>query len=84
MLMRGKHRRPIRGTRFVATAMAAVLGLGLIAVVGPAEAATWTSTYNVSATGWSGNEPLVAVDRQGDSLMVWMGRTTVARTSRCS
>jgi ABC-type transporter Mla subunit MlaD len=57
--MRGDHRRPVRVTRSVAGAMAAVLGLGLIAVVGPAEAATWTSTYTVSATGWSGQEPVV-------------------------
>ncbi|HEX2772503.1 MAG TPA: hypothetical protein VHN18_08755 [Micromonosporaceae bacterium] len=52
--------------------MVAALTVGLIAIVGPAEAATWTSTYNVSATGWMGQDsPTVAVDRQGDALLVW-------------
>jgi hypothetical protein len=70
--MRGKHRRPVHVTRSIATAMVAVLTVGLIAIVGPAEAATWTSTYNVSATGWLGTDsPIVAVDRQGDALLVW-------------
>jgi hypothetical protein len=38
----------------------------------PAAHAAWTSTYNVSPTGWMGQDsPTVAVDRQGDSLLVW-------------
>jgi hypothetical protein len=72
MLMRGKHRKPIRVTRAVASATVAGLTVGLIAIVGPADAATWTSTYNISATGWLGSDsPTVAVDRQGDALLVW-------------
>lgn len=34
--------------------------------------AAWTSTWNVSASGWTPDDsPTVSVDRQGDALLAW-------------
>src|SRR5437870_11984400 len=56
--------------RAVTAALVGALTIA-VAVAAPAEA-TWTSTYSLSATGWQGQDsPTVAVDRQGDSLLVW-------------
>ncbi|MEU8849827.1 hypothetical protein AB0C70_27195 [Streptomyces sp. NPDC048564] len=34
--------------------------------------AAWTSTWNVSASGWTADDsPKVSVDRQGDALLTW-------------
>ncbi|MEK8104022.1 hypothetical protein NKG94_00920 [Micromonospora sp. M12] len=46
----------------------------LAAVPAPAWAATWSPIQVVSEAGWSGqDQPFVAVDRQGDSLLAWAG-----------
>lgn len=74
-VMRGGYRperRRLILIRTVAAAAVAALGAWLVVLTMPAEAATWTSTYNVSASGWLGTDsPTVAVDRQGDALLVW-------------
>lgn len=68
----GNSRRKRLLARAVAATVTGALGIWLVSVVVPAEAATWSSTYNVSATGWMGQDsPTVAVDRQGDALLVW-------------
>jgi hypothetical protein len=66
-----------RGDRIVnrhllrtATALVGALSMWLV-IVPPAEA-SWTPTRSVSPAGWMGQDsPTVAVDRQGDSLLVW-------------
>ncbi len=66
-----------RGDRFVnrhllrtATALVGALSIWLV-IVPPAEA-SWTPTRSVSPAGWMGQDsPTVAVDRQGNSLLVW-------------
>jgi hypothetical protein len=41
----------------------------------PAAKATWSTTREVSAVGWEGQDfPTVAVDRQGDRLFAWAAR----------
>ncbi|MGW3783551.1 hypothetical protein ACWD5Z_03145 [Micromonospora chokoriensis] len=46
----------------------------LVAAPAPARAATWSPVQVVSEAGWSGqDQPFVAVDRQGDSLLAWAG-----------
>lgn len=46
----------------------------LVAAPAPALAATWSPVQVVSEAGWSGqDQPFVAVDRQGDSLLAWAG-----------
>lgn len=48
----------------------AVLLAGIFFV--PAAKAAWSTTREVSAQGWMGQDsPTVAVDRQGDRLLVW-------------
>jgi hypothetical protein len=50
---------------------AAVLGASLV-LAAPAQAATWTPVQDVSAPGWEGSDwPSVAVDREGDTILVW-------------
>lgn len=62
--------------RLAGAAAGGVLGASLLAVA-PAQAATWTPVQDVTAPGWSGQDwPAVAVDRQGDSLLVWAGCDT--------
>ncbi|MEU4337231.1 hypothetical protein AB0F59_21740 [Micromonospora lupini] len=53
----------------------AVGALAVLATVPtPARAATWTPEQVVSEAGWSGqDQPFVAVDRDGDSLLAWAG-----------
>ncbi|MFG1650759.1 hypothetical protein ACGFIE_12575 [Micromonospora sp. NPDC049275] len=53
----------------------AVGALAVLATVPtPAQAATWTPEQVVSEAGWSGqDQPFVAVDRDGDSLLAWAG-----------
>jgi hypothetical protein len=52
--------------------VATAAGIGVAATLTMTAEAAWTSTWNVSATGWSGSDsPQVAVDRQGDSLLAW-------------
>ena len=65
---------PAGGWRRLAAAVACgVLG-GSSLVVTPASAATWTAIQDVSAPGWSGQDSsTVAVDREGDALLVWAG-----------
>src|SRR6266536_2365679 len=66
-----------RGDRLVnrhllrpATALVGALSIWLV-IVPPAEA-SWTPTRSGSPAGWMGQDsPTVAVDRQGDSLLVW-------------
>ena len=54
-----------------AIALGGALSLAVGVAVLPAEAA-WTGPYGLSAAGWTGQDsPTVAVDRQGDSLLVW-------------
>ncbi|HZO64744.1 MAG TPA: hypothetical protein VFB74_07060 [Kribbellaceae bacterium] len=49
-----------------------VTGLALTAVVAAPAGGAWTTTVPVSASGWTGQDsPTVAVDRQGDALLVW-------------
>ncbi|MEU8167746.1 hypothetical protein AB0B97_14730 [Micromonospora sp. NPDC049004] len=46
----------------------------LATVPAPAQAASWTPVRVVSEAGWSGqDQPFVAVDRDGDSLLAWAG-----------
>ncbi|HYN96254.1 MAG TPA: hypothetical protein VES42_20615 [Pilimelia sp.] len=57
--------------RLVGAVAGGVLGASLLVAV-PARAATWTPIQDVTAPGWSGSDaPTVAVDREGDSLLVW-------------
>ncbi len=58
--------------RRLAGAASGILGASLL-VATPAQAATWTPIRDVTAPGWSGNSATVAVDRQGDALLVWSG-----------
>ncbi|MEH1057235.1 hypothetical protein V6U89_18785 [Micromonospora sp. CPCC 206171] len=52
--------------------MTGALTISLLTVASPAQAASWTSIYGVSATGWMGQDsPTVSTDRQGDALLVW-------------
>lgn len=68
----GQRRRKRRLARPLAAVTAGTLGMWLMTVVLPAEAATWSPTYNVSASGWMGQDsPTVSVDRQADALLVW-------------
>jgi hypothetical protein len=72
---KGRLKRAVTATLVGALAIA-------VTVAAPAEA-TWTSTYNLSATGWQGQDsPTVAVDRQGDSLLVWAA--CISGQSGCS
>lgn len=59
--------------RFLAgMSVAAAAGLALTATVTLNAQAAWTSTWNVSASGWTADDsPRVAVDRQGDALLTW-------------
>lgn len=51
---------------------AAAAGLAVTATVGMNAEAAWTSSWNVSASGWSAaDSPQVSVDRQGDALLAW-------------
>ncbi|MFG2121962.1 hypothetical protein [Streptomyces sp. NPDC048710] len=51
---------------------AAAAGLAVTATVGMDAEAAWTSSWNVSASGWSAaDSPQVSVDRQGDALLAW-------------
>ncbi len=53
-------------------AATAIAGLVLSAVVAAPAGGAWTTTVPLSASGWNGQDsPTVAVDRQGDALMVW-------------
>ena len=62
-----------RATPAASAFLLGILALLLVAVVAPANAATWTPTSDVSPSGWWGQDsPRVAVDRQGDSLLAWV------------
>ncbi|MFC0625967.1 hypothetical protein [Kribbella deserti] len=55
-----------------AVAFGGVLLLAASTAVQPANAA-WSGTYAASAAGWTAaDSPTVAVDRQGDALLVWV------------
>jgi hypothetical protein len=59
-----------RSGRFVAVVGAVVVASALIA---PAALGLWSTTRDVSADGWETQDsPTVAVDRQGDRLLVWV------------
>ncbi|MGW2701561.1 hypothetical protein [Streptomyces sp. NPDC001340] len=52
--------------------VAVAAGLAVTATVGMNAEAAWTSSWNVSASGWSAaDSPQVSVDRQGDALLAW-------------
>ncbi|MFJ9865235.1 hypothetical protein [Streptomyces sp. NPDC101165] len=52
--------------------VAAAAGLAVTATVGMNAEAAWTSSWSVSASGWSAaDSPQVSVDRQGDALLAW-------------
>jgi hypothetical protein len=62
-----------RRTRQFAAGVIGALAV-LAGVPAPAWAATWSPIQVVSEPGWSGlDQPFVAVDRQGDSLLAWAG-----------
>jgi hypothetical protein len=73
--MRGTGRVGKRHLIRMATAVIGALSLWMVKA--PAADASWTPTYNVSPAGWQGQDsPTVAVDRQGDSLLVWAACNT--------
>jgi hypothetical protein len=54
-----------------------LMTVGAVVIAGvltmTAAKATWSTTYNVSAVGWTAEDsPTVAVDRQGKRLLVWV------------
>ncbi|MGW2746889.1 hypothetical protein [Streptomyces sp. NPDC001450] len=52
--------------------VATAAGLAVTATVGMNAEAAWTSSWSVSASGWSAaDSPQVSVDRQGDALLAW-------------
>ncbi|MDG4810944.1 hypothetical protein O7634_29655 [Micromonospora sp. WMMD1120] len=67
------HRAGRAATRRLAAGVVGAVAL-LAAVPTPARAATWSPIQVVSEAGWSGqDQPFVAVDREGDSLLAWAG-----------
>ncbi|WP_225320622.1 hypothetical protein [Streptomyces luteolifulvus] len=51
---------------------ATAVGIAVTATLSMSAQAAWTSTWNVSAPGWSpADTPKVSVDRQGDALLTW-------------
>jgi hypothetical protein len=77
------RRGDLIGKRRLTRAATAVLGaLSMWLVLVPPAEASWTPTDKVSPAGWMGQDsPKVAVDRQGDSLLVWAACKT--GTSGC-
>ncbi|MFJ8081910.1 hypothetical protein ACIQ6Y_14990 [Streptomyces sp. NPDC096205] len=73
MAARGtRHRRSVKARVWAGVSVAAAAGLAVTATLSMSAEAAWTSTWNVSASGWIGSDsPQVAVDRQGDSLLAW-------------
>ncbi|MBZ9645238.1 hypothetical protein [Streptomyces sp. PSKA30] len=52
--------------------VAAAAGIAVTATMAMNAEAAWTSTWNVSASGWTPDDsPTVSVDRQGDALLAW-------------
>ncbi|MFI9151085.1 hypothetical protein [Streptomyces sp. NPDC053367] len=67
-----RHRRSVKGRVWAGVAAAAAAGVAVAATLTTSAGAAWTSTWNVSASGWTASDsPQVAVDRQGDSLLAW-------------
>lgn len=62
----------VRRRHLMWTAAAVIGTLGMWLVMAPAAEASWAPTYDASPAGFQGQDsPTVAVDRQGDSLLVW-------------
>ncbi|WP_406317142.1 hypothetical protein [Streptomyces sp. NBC_00118] len=67
-----RHRRSTKRRLIGAGAVATVAGIALTATLGVNADAAWTSTWNVTASGWSGqDDPQVSIDRSGDALLAW-------------
>ncbi|WP_020577953.1 hypothetical protein [Actinopolymorpha alba] len=69
---RGPGRRSVSG-RLLTASTGVLAGALALTVTGSAPAqAAWTTAWKVSANGWTATDwPQVAVDRQGDALLVW-------------
>jgi hypothetical protein len=64
----------MRGRRSLMVGRLAAVGAVVTAgaLIAPAALGLWSTTRDVSADGWQGQDsPTVAVDRQGDRLLVW-------------
>ncbi|MFC9462456.1 hypothetical protein ACFWN5_20480 [Streptomyces sp. NPDC058430] len=67
-----RHRRSTKRRLIGAGAVATVAGIALTATLGANADAAWTSTWSVTASGWSGqDDPQVSIDRSGDALLAW-------------
>jgi hypothetical protein len=71
--------RVIRRRHLLRAAVAVTGALSVWLMMMPDAEASWSSTYTLSQSGWWGKDsPSVAVDRQGDSLLVWTACDTSA------
>ncbi|UXY28826.1 hypothetical protein [Streptomyces sp. HUAS TT20] len=71
-LRAARHRRSWKRRFLAGASAAAAAGLAVTATMAINAEAAWTSSWNVSASGWSAaDSPQVSVDRQGDALLAW-------------
>src|SRR5215470_10221316 len=65
-------RKRTRGWHVIRTAGVLVGVLSTWLILAPPAGASWTAVVTLSAAGWQGQDwPVVAVSRQGESLLVW-------------
>lgn len=64
-----RHRRSVKRRALAGVSVAAAAGIAATATMTTNAEAAWTSTWNVSASGWTTDDsPTVSVDRQGGHL----------------